>query len=148
MDLILETERLIFRPLEISDAEALFELNKNPNVHKYLWQKPEKEIEEIIADHKEMISNAIDEGLSEEEIKAKFGKPSQVAEELADSDDQEPAEQEETKGFQLPDSIDDYAEAMKEFAIGDLIGIIPVHSCLTANLMANYLSIDDEIIDQ
>ena len=48
MDLILETERLIFRPLEISDAEALFELNKNPNVHKYLWQKPEKEIEESI----------------------------------------------------------------------------------------------------
>jgi len=66
----------------------------------------EKEIEEIIADHKEMISNAIDEGLSEEEIKAKFGKPSQVAEELADSDDQEPAEQEETKGFQLLESFE------------------------------------------
>ncbi|WP_298117016.1 GNAT family N-acetyltransferase [Flavobacterium sp.] len=48
MDLILETERLLLRPLEISDAEALFELNKNPNVHKYLWQKPEVAIDESI----------------------------------------------------------------------------------------------------
>lgn len=48
MNLILETERLIHRPLELSDAEALFELNKNPEVHKYLWQTPEKEIEESI----------------------------------------------------------------------------------------------------
>ena len=48
MNLILETQRLILRPLELSDAEALFELNKNPNVHKYLWQKPEVAIEESI----------------------------------------------------------------------------------------------------
>jgi len=48
MNTILETTRLIFRPLELSDAEALFELNKNPEVHKYLWQTPEKEIEESI----------------------------------------------------------------------------------------------------
>lgn len=45
---ILDTPRLILRPLELSDAEALFELNKNPEVHKYLWQTPEKEIEESI----------------------------------------------------------------------------------------------------
>ena len=32
-------------------------------------------------------------------------------------------------------------------AIGDIIGIIPVHSCMTANLMQEYLSIDDEVID-
>ena len=48
MVLILETKRLILRPLELSDAESLFELNKNPNVHKYLWQKPEKVIDESI----------------------------------------------------------------------------------------------------
>ncbi len=48
MDLILETERLIFKPLELSDAEYLFALNKNPNVHKYLWQKPELVIDESI----------------------------------------------------------------------------------------------------
>jgi RimJ/RimL family protein N-acetyltransferase len=48
MNQIFETHRLLFRPLEISDAEALFELNKNPNVHKYLWQKPETAIDESI----------------------------------------------------------------------------------------------------
>lgn len=36
---------------------------------------------------------------------------------------------------------------MKNFKIGDLVGIIPVHSCLTANLMKFYLSLDGEIID-
>jgi [ribosomal protein S5]-alanine N-acetyltransferase len=48
MNLILETERLILRPLKLSDAQELFELNKNPNVHKYLWQKPEEIIDESI----------------------------------------------------------------------------------------------------
>lgn len=48
MNLTLETPNLLLRPLELSDAEALFELNKNPNVHKYLWQKPEVSIDESI----------------------------------------------------------------------------------------------------
>jgi [ribosomal protein S5]-alanine N-acetyltransferase len=48
MNLIIETPRLILRPLEQSDAEELFELNKNPHVHKYLWQKPEVVINESI----------------------------------------------------------------------------------------------------
>ncbi len=48
MDLILETNRLILRPLELSDAQVMFEMNKNPEVHKYLWQTPEKTIEESI----------------------------------------------------------------------------------------------------
>ncbi len=48
MNLLLKTERLILRPLELSDAKSLFELNKNPNVHKYLWQKPEEVIDESI----------------------------------------------------------------------------------------------------
>ncbi|MBP9793984.1 MAG: GNAT family N-acetyltransferase [Flavobacterium sp.] len=48
MNLQLETPRLLLRPLLLSDAEALFELNKNPEVHKYLWQTPEKDIEESI----------------------------------------------------------------------------------------------------
>ena len=48
MNLLLETERLILRPLELSDADSLFGLNKNPNVHKYLWQKPEEVIDESI----------------------------------------------------------------------------------------------------
>jgi len=48
MDILLETKRLILRPIEMSDASDLFELNKNPNVHKYLWQKPEQDIDESI----------------------------------------------------------------------------------------------------
>ena len=38
-------------------------------------------------------------------------------------------------------------EVMKNIYIGDLVGIIPVHSCLTANLMKEYLTTDDELID-
>ena len=48
MNLTLQTNRLILRPLEISDAQAMFDMNKNPEVHKYLWQTPEKNIEESI----------------------------------------------------------------------------------------------------
>ena len=48
MNLTLQTNRLILRPLEISDAQAMFDMNKNPEVHKYLWQTPEKNIGESI----------------------------------------------------------------------------------------------------
>lgn len=47
MDLILETDRLIMREMRFEDAQALFEMDKNPAVHKYLWQKPFTSIEEI-----------------------------------------------------------------------------------------------------
>ncbi|MBP9793983.1 MAG: GNAT family N-acetyltransferase [Flavobacterium sp.] len=36
MNLILETERLVLRPLELSDTDAFFAMNDNPNVAKYL----------------------------------------------------------------------------------------------------------------
>ncbi|MEO5777162.1 MAG: GNAT family N-acetyltransferase [Flavobacterium sp.] len=48
MDLILETARLLLRPLELSDAEDMFAMDKNPEVHKYLWQKPFETIDESI----------------------------------------------------------------------------------------------------
>ena len=48
MNLILETERLLLRPLELTDAEAMFAMDNNPEVHKYLWQNPTKTIEEAI----------------------------------------------------------------------------------------------------
>lgn len=47
MNLILETDRLILRELKPSDAEAFFAMDSNPNVHKYLWNKPVQKIEEI-----------------------------------------------------------------------------------------------------
>ena len=46
MNLILETDRLILRELKLSDADAFFAMDNNPNVHKYLWNKPIYKIEE------------------------------------------------------------------------------------------------------
>lgn len=48
MDLVLETDRLILRPLEFSDAEAMFAMDNNPEVHKYLWKTPAQHIDETI----------------------------------------------------------------------------------------------------
>ena len=48
MNLILETDRLLLRELQLSDAEAFFAMDNNPNVHQYLWNKPVQKIEEII----------------------------------------------------------------------------------------------------
>jgi ribosomal-protein-alanine N-acetyltransferase len=47
MNLIIETERLILREMLPSDAEALFEMDSNPNVHQYLWNKPLTSIDEV-----------------------------------------------------------------------------------------------------
>jgi len=49
----------------------------------------DEEIEEILADHQEMIESAINEGLTDEELEAKFGNPEQVAEELSQFTDKE-----------------------------------------------------------
>jgi RimJ/RimL family protein N-acetyltransferase len=46
MNLILETDRLILREFQLSDAEAFFAMDSNPNVHQYLWNKPVQKIEE------------------------------------------------------------------------------------------------------
>jgi RimJ/RimL family protein N-acetyltransferase len=48
MNIKLESERLLFRPFELYDAEALYNMDNNPNVHKYLWQKPTLELDESI----------------------------------------------------------------------------------------------------
>lgn len=47
MDVLLETDRLILRPFTLDDAEAMFIMDSNPNVHKYLWNKPVQNITEI-----------------------------------------------------------------------------------------------------
>ncbi len=47
MDLIIETKRLLLREMLLSDAEALFEMDRNPNVHQYLWNKPLNDISEV-----------------------------------------------------------------------------------------------------
>ena len=48
MQLVLETERLILRPLDFADVDAFFEMDKNPVVHKYLWQTPVNNKDEIV----------------------------------------------------------------------------------------------------
>lgn len=52
-----------------------------------------------------------------------------------------------TKLSQEHGSITADKELIKSVKIGDLIGIIPVHSCLTANLMRGYFTTDNEWID-
>ncbi|TPG42263.1 GNAT family N-acetyltransferase [Flavobacterium pectinovorum] len=42
----IETERLILRELIKSDAEGMFELDSNPNVHVFVGKKPVKSIDE------------------------------------------------------------------------------------------------------
>ena len=48
MDLLLETDRLLLRPLELEDADAMFAMDNNPNVHKYLWKSPTQTKDETI----------------------------------------------------------------------------------------------------
>ena len=70
-----------------------------------------KEMDEILADHKEMIKQAQEEGLTDEEITNKFGDPKQLAGDLY-TDSNEPTMDynkemgsEETKGYELVKSF-------------------------------------------
>lgn len=57
----------------------------------------EDEINEILADHKEMIQSAKNEGLSDDELNEKFGNPKDVAEELSDFSEQVDDEKKDKK---------------------------------------------------
>lgn len=46
MNILLETERLILREILSTDEMALFRLDSNPNVHRYLGNNPISSIEE------------------------------------------------------------------------------------------------------
>ncbi|MFT5753973.1 MAG: ribosomal-protein-alanine N-acetyltransferase [Flavobacterium sp.] len=59
MTLILETERLLLREMRHEDAEALFDMDSNPNVHTYLWQKPYTNINDIYS-YIEMVRSQYD----------------------------------------------------------------------------------------
>lgn len=48
MNLKFETERLILRPLELSDVDDMFAMDSNPNVHLYLGNNPLKTKEESL----------------------------------------------------------------------------------------------------
>lgn len=60
MENYIETERLLLRDLKMTDLDGLFELDSNPDVHKYLGNKPvktkaesKKMLESIILQYKE-----------------------------------------------------------------------------------------------
>jgi len=46
MHVHIETERLVIRPLNLSDEKGMFEMDSDPEVHKYIHKKPLKTIEE------------------------------------------------------------------------------------------------------
>ena len=48
MNLKFETERLYFRPFELSDVDDMFAMDSNPNVHLYLGNNPLKTKEESL----------------------------------------------------------------------------------------------------
>ena len=48
MTFYIETERLILRELRLSDLDGMFELDSNPEVHKYLGNKPIKTVNESV----------------------------------------------------------------------------------------------------
>jgi ribosomal-protein-alanine N-acetyltransferase len=48
MEIILETERLFLRELTVEDQEDLFELDSDPEVHRYIENNPVKSIDEIL----------------------------------------------------------------------------------------------------
>ncbi|NII81438.1 MULTISPECIES: GNAT family N-acetyltransferase [unclassified Pedobacter] len=63
MMIFAKTERLILRELIPTDAEGMFEMNSDPEVHLYLGNKPVKSIEQSIAEiefiRKQYIENGI-----------------------------------------------------------------------------------------
>lgn len=65
-----------------------------------------KDIAEILADHDEMIATAIQEGLTEEEIFAKFGDPKTLAKDL--TDDSKQGDDKSNTNFDDVDSVTTY----------------------------------------
>jgi RimJ/RimL family protein N-acetyltransferase len=49
MEVRIETERLLIRPLELADAPGMFIMDSDPEVHKYVGGKPMQTVEEIEA---------------------------------------------------------------------------------------------------
>ncbi|MBI1838447.1 MAG: GNAT family N-acetyltransferase, partial [Flavobacteriia bacterium] len=45
--MLLTTPRLYFREITLSDAEAMYEMDSNPNVQKYVGNDPVQTIEQI-----------------------------------------------------------------------------------------------------
>ncbi|WP_298223215.1 GNAT family N-acetyltransferase [Flavobacterium sp.] len=63
MSFVLETERLLMREFRASDNEALFAMDTNPNVHRYLGNQPLIKIEECDAYIKSIQKQYLENGI-------------------------------------------------------------------------------------
>lgn len=63
MNCTVESERLLFRPIEISDADALFELDSNPNVHQYLGNNPLTSVDQVLGYISSVQKQYVDNGI-------------------------------------------------------------------------------------
>ena len=59
----IETERLLLRDLRLTDLEGMFELDSNPEVHKYLGNKPVKTKDESLKIIKSVINQYQERGI-------------------------------------------------------------------------------------
>lgn len=62
-NLKIETKRLILRPVTLDDAQDFFEMDSNPNVHKYLGNNPVQTIEQSKAMIKDILKQYEDYNL-------------------------------------------------------------------------------------
>lgn len=60
-----ETQRLILRPIELDDADAIFNYAKNPNVSRYTLWEPHKSTQDSLAYIKEYIFDYYSQGVPE-----------------------------------------------------------------------------------
>lgn len=76
MEVYIETPRLIIRPLELTDIDGMFEMDNDPEVHKYLGNKPvqtvEKEREYIAFIRQQYVENGIGRWAIEEKETGNF----------------------------------------------------------------------------
>lgn len=63
MKICAETERLILRELIPDDAEGMFELNNDPDVHRYLGNKPVTSVEQSIAEIEFIRKQYVEKGI-------------------------------------------------------------------------------------
>ncbi|RZK77748.1 MAG: N-acetyltransferase [Pedobacter sp.] len=58
-----ETDRIILREIELSDAPAMFEMDSDPEVHKYLGKQPIQTINETIENIEYIRQQYLDHGI-------------------------------------------------------------------------------------
>lgn len=87
----------------------------------------DEEINEIIADHKEMIKQAQEDGLSDEEITDKFGNPTKLAKDL----------KQDFKYVSEEHKIDDY-DLFKSFPIVDELNVVKIQLVSENTIFTTY----------